>query len=742
MYFSWTSSSGASGTFRYYPGYAGFAVPDEGNGGMSRRLVLGPGIADCVPFPATTNNNRGQEAGVPYDRNVFVAVITPLARPCKWAQFTGEFGPDGKNNADIAGFLWMWSPVDGENSVKEDEAPDTFFGQRDSPNVMSYPTAAIARAPGPIGAGTMMTEIFNGNRVDLLWPGTGPMTDMTERAAVKDLMQNIDYNFTDLYLYSGHSHSLIMPDEFVMDDSIDPCSNNGQGKRVVGVTCIGGHVVSLYFSIMLRMAWTGLPASISGLTKLRHIYVGANRQNEFIIPCEFGQLADVVALIYGSSPSADCASTAVNDPITQDSVGPGYGMCGIVFPDDDSCMNGLVSMEELMIGGHRMNRFPASFFSLSTMQKISLNKAPVRSLPATMPPNLRSLTLSGVGASGPLPSFRNSDKLEEVSLDRNNFTLGDADAFDHCPNLRTLDVSYNSISAAVFHFVNSTNVETIDLAHNSIHGGVPPEWGELQSCTTVKVSHNVIEEPISAFVRMSALAFVDVSHNRIRWGSAVPGEDVTEANLNMQYWQNWNFANMPGSIVKFIASYNLLRQPPKDRETWTNEEYVGGGENGKRPNEAEVDLSHNFLWGYVNLGGNLGGMQYNFDLSYNNMSMLSGATAGCCVSTNQRVMYAVDIRNQMSPMLLSNGIQAFNSIDDALNSSMVMRVGELMPRLNSFEQVELPAGTGRFPFVCPAWLVASFISFDHSLIYAICTCTQEVQVESQTQLLYGPRSLR
>ena len=55
MFFTWSSSSGASGTIEYSPsGEAGTAVADEGNGGTTKRVVLQPYDASCEPFPAVT----------------------------------------------------------------------------------------------------------------------------------------------------------------------------------------------------------------------------------------------------------------------------------------------------------------------------------------------------------------------------------------------------------------------------------------------------------------------------------------------------------------------------------------------------------------------------------------------------------------------------------------------------------------------------------------------------------------
>jgi Leucine-rich repeat (LRR) protein len=661
---------------------AGTAVPDESNGGMSRRVVLAPGNADCdVPFPAATTNYRGQEAGVPYDQNVIVMVMAMFARTCFWGDYSGEFGPNGKMGVDLAAFIWMWSD---ENPVSVGEG-DTLMSvfANDRGNAVSYPTAAIARGAGPIGGLTMATELFNGHRVDLLWPGTGPMTDASERGALKDFMRNMDTAHEKFNVHSpyvGFAGSIMMPEEFIADDLMDPCSNNGQGKRLYAVTCIGGHVVSLYI-ILMAPKISAFPASISGLTHLRHIYFplpgSPSGELKFVIPCELGQLASLVAFVL-----------------------PGSGTV-VEFPEDDSCMSGLVSLEEVMIGAFKMNRFPASFLQLPQMQTVSLTRAPVASLPATLPPKLRVLKLSEVGASGPLPSFNDSALLEEVRLDRNNLTLGDAGAFDYCPNLRILDVSHNSISTTLFRFAGSTKIETIDISHNAIHGAAPSQWAELKSCTEMRASHNNIVGPSNPMVSMTKLAIQDLSHNRLE----------TDKENVLKGFKPYLLKSVPAATIRILdLSHNLFAEGPMAR---TKNEFFGsevllGQDSPKYPQLVSMDISHNFIWGPLNLYQ----LHYNLDASYNNITVvvLKDSNDCCSGAAYQKPMYKVDWRHQMSDMAFIPSTKATNltirhTIDQALNTSLDFKTIEFLPRHDSFEQIEHPTKSGRFPFVCPTWSV-------------------------------------
>jgi hypothetical protein len=494
MHLSWNSSRGVSGTIEYLPGTAGTFVRDEGNGGTTRRAVLAPGNADCVPFPATTTNHRGQVAGIPYDRNVFVIILAMLNRPCSMMNTVGQFGPQGAMKADPAGVIWMWSDEnDAANIGPRDKPSGSVAGKPNGVNDMTYPLAWIARGPEPDGGLTMATEIFNGHRVDIFWPGTGPMTDFAERAALKDLMRNMQTTHDGFQAYAdiiGFGGTVITPEEFVADDSLDPCTNNGQGKRLMYVTCIGGHVVSLSFDILTHPVFTAFPPSILQLTELRHVIGTGVNTAELTFPCEFGSLANLVALAWGAIQSS--------------------GSAPLVFPADDRCMDGLVRLEEVMLGDYVVNRLPASIFSLPNIQKVSVRGAPLAMLPRTMPPKLRVLKLSGTGVSGPLPSFGNSSLLEEVALDNNRLTLGDASAFDYCPELKSVKLSYNNISSDLFTFDGTTKLETFEASQNMIRGGIPSQWELLTSCEKVVLSHNLLEATLKPIMKMAKLKYLDL----------------------------------------------------------------------------------------------------------------------------------------------------------------------------------------------------------------------------------------
>jgi hypothetical protein len=467
------------------------------------------------------------------------------------------------------------------------------------------------------------------------------------------------------------------------------------------VTCIGGHVVSLLFDLLTSPTFSAFPASISQLAELRHIVGAGKNSAELTFPCEFGSLANLVALVWGGAISSNS--------------GP------LVFPADDRCMDGLVRLEEVMLGDYSVNRLPASIFSLPNIEKVSVRGAPLAALPPTMPPKLRALKLSATGISGPLPSFRNSPLLEEVALDNNRLTLGNASAFDFCPELKSVILSDNNISSDLFTFEGTMKLETFEASRNMIRGSIPSQWEYLKSCEKIVLSHNLLEASLKPMQKMTKLKYVDLvsrvrrecmysiehpltmhflipqSYNEIEWGEII-GTD----NGYLSWWTSW----VPASASIVDISHNLLRQPAWTPTAWTPLSailLVGGSP--KWPELLRVDVSHNSLWGFIS--ARPPGVHYNLDVSYNNLSSIEVGDAGTfSASAYMRQILVVDWRNQQTPVQFFNpageGGGVFSSIDEALNAVDFQTV-DYLPRHDSFEQVEYPKGSGEHPFSCPLW---------------------------------------
>jgi hypothetical protein len=169
------------------------------------------------------------------------------------------------------------------------------------------------------------------------------------------------------------------------------------------------------------------------------------------------------------------------------------------------------------------------------------------------------------------------------------------------------------------------------------------------------------------------------SHNKIEW-------EYAQSRGYGQWWSSW----VPTKAWVVDVSHNLLRPVLGT--------VLLGGESYKFPELQRVDLSYNSLPGAIATG--TPGEHYNFDLSFNNLSGIDIGFGGVfSASTYMRQMTVVDWRNQLTP----GRFGGFSSIDDALNSSVDFRTVDFLPRLNSFEQVEYPKGSGETPFSCPTW---------------------------------------
>jgi Leucine-rich repeat (LRR) protein len=398
---------------------------------------------------------------------------------------------------------------------------------------------------------------------------------------------------------------------------------------------------------------------------------GPSTKATLTFPCEFGQLANLKALVWGGALSGNS--------------GP------LVFPIDEQCMDGLVSLEEIMLGNYDVNRLPASLFNLPNLQKVSVRQAPVAALPSVISPNIRILKLSDAGVTGALPSFRNSALLEELNLANNNLQLGDVTAFDGCPKLRKIDLSNNNLSSKLFTFEGSSSLLSIDLRYNRLHGRIPSQWAGLVSCETVKLAHNSIEAPLDSLVNQVKLRSIDLSHNKIKY---IP---ASEDDL---FFRGWAGSWIPPSASMVDVSYNLLIQPGDDQ---TRGFFVPMGIAADQLWGAlqHLDLSHNQLFGWLQLDE----LFYNLDVSYNSISMASiyetrlnprSASLG-------RKIYSVDWRNQNTATRFSKEELPFASIDEAVDSGIDFKTVGFVPRHNSAEQVEWPPGSKLFPFQCPLW---------------------------------------
>jgi hypothetical protein len=178
------------------------------------------------------------------------------------------------------------------------------------------------------------------------------------------------------------------------------------------------------------------------------------------------------------------------------------------------------------------------------------------------------------------------------------------------------------------------------------------------------------------------------SHNRIEIEEHLGKGDY------LDWWSSW----VPASVSIVDISHNLLRQGTAPEPATV----LLASASIRWPELQLVDVSHNWLRGYINTGWP--GIHYNFDVSNNNISTIQAGSGGkLSASAYMRKMYTVDWRNQTTPVKFYDPtIGVFPQIDDALNSAVDLPFADYLPGLN-FEQVEYPKGSDETPFACPLW---------------------------------------
>jgi hypothetical protein len=445
---------------------------DEHNsGGVTRRLVFAPGNADCVPFPNMTNNHRGQVAGIPYN-NTFVMFLSMRARPCSWYESVPRAGQAG-----AIGTIWMWTDqtavisaahfprfpnanvvslcccsriqTDGRCNIAGRGPEKTTWE-----NFHGTPEASVTRdRPGTNGGMVMAREVMAGHTVDLFWPGTGPI-DPTERSALKEFYRDAMVSVTN---YAGYGTGGVGATraEFLADDSLDPCGGGGDTTtKLNGITCMGGHVVDLYFPRWFVTIWsaTAWPQSLGALTHLRSFKYTAmasgNQNGVIVMPGSVSNWAQLLSFHW-------CDYAPTTDQL-------------LTLPSTMGDLSKLKALE-LLNAKTTPNTFPNAVFAIPAMMSMLLNKVALNSLPAVSSMGkLEEFHLLSTGLSGPAPTFKGLSKLRSLSLLGNKLTGGTQDMFDDCGSLTSFNINSNNLNCQMFDLVGCTNLTSIHASKNAL----------------------------------------------------------------------------------------------------------------------------------------------------------------------------------------------------------------------------------------------------------------------------------
>jgi hypothetical protein len=361
------------------------------------------------------------------------------------------------NAPGVAGVIMLWSD-DRENF---DDGRLELFGTNNDAMTSAVPMASFtANAPNTNSGGPMLREIMSGAAVTMFWPGTGPI-DPVERSALKDLFT---FGITGPWVipsWYGPSGSSWTREEFLLDDSIDPCGGSSnqthKRKRLAGVHCEGGHVVSLQLGAGNVGAYPlkSLPESVGAFGHLRSFWYtsGApaagtvDKENTISIPSSVGNWTELLSFIVCGDLGAASEQLAL--------------------PDAVSNWHKLTWLEVDSIGISGI--FPSLALALPSLEVVRTNKIPIQQLPeVSSMKRLKIFSLVAANLRGPLPSFRGLSKLLLVSLGENKLTGGGGTYFDDCNALMEINIKSNSLQCPVFNFSRCNALKKIELANNQV----------------------------------------------------------------------------------------------------------------------------------------------------------------------------------------------------------------------------------------------------------------------------------
>jgi hypothetical protein len=256
----------------------------------------------------------------------------------------------------------------------------------------------------------MLLELEAGLRVDVFWPGTGPIVP-EERSALKQLLIGSTHYFPNTadHPFDFGSGGGLTRTEFLADDSVDPCLH-----RLDDTQCIGGHIVSMG-SMKTNHWFTRLPCNafeyVVQFSQLRTLkgrfeflpsfaYTCAPNER-VLIPCSFWQLKELAKIDWWYEPFGDGveeygATTRFH-----------FEKC----PEDIGAMPNLVIAE--LIALDATGALPARLFQSPKLEVLMVEDIVLGSLPSLeLMPNLKSLRL-----------VNNNISLKPVAILRQQSTL-------------------------------------------------------------------------------------------------------------------------------------------------------------------------------------------------------------------------------------------------------------------------------------------------------------------------------
>ncbi|XP_057477613.1 receptor-like kinase TMK4 [Actinidia eriantha] len=122
--------------------------------------------------------------------------------------------------------------------------------------------------------------------------------------------------------------------------------------------------------------------------------------------------------------------------------------------------------------------------------------------------SLKSLSLQGNSLFGSLPSLSNLTSLQNIYLDRNNFTSIQSGFFSGLTNLQILSLSDNpSLAPWTFptELIQSNSLTTFSASNSSLVGSIPDIFNSFPNLQNLRLSYNNLTGPLPSSFRGSEI---------------------------------------------------------------------------------------------------------------------------------------------------------------------------------------------------------------------------------------------
>jgi len=372
-------------------------------------------------------------------------------------------------------------------------------------------------------------------KVEVTVPGTGPLTDLQEFQALKDvgnLFIPFEMRMQNTWQLNDYVTGAIVfgttPNETAIPPIVNPCI----GTRMQGIFCVGGHVYRIKYS---RNKVTG-SFNTSTFKNLRWLET-------------FDAYANSIS---GEMPDLTGMNKLINFQIFDNKI--------------TTIHSSLSSLKQLQILIMSNNPFITTSLpdltSLTNLQTLICSRCGLTEYP-TLPLSVQFVDLSINKFSTALTSnIVNSSyiNLQTFDIGFNKFTANlTAAAFDNFPQLARISLKGNVLYGVLPYFNNCPKIQSIEIGDNMLTGDIPLTYN-TPSLKSLNISNNLLYGPFD--LRKSSLVNFYASNNKMN-----PFVDTKANNPYLvKNWQDyisgtsWStfFYLFPSTIQNINLAYNRI----------------------------------------------------------------------------------------------------------------------------------------------------------------------------------------